>query len=179
MHPYPPELLYWRCGNHWHVGSSPGTGEFTAKMASYAENVSIWWRHHVMTGRFTTMNQCYLKHSGKWEQSCLWVNMIETQSTCYGLTRLTMDPSKTRSTYTRVGPELIRAVSSVMAWIAGTLIQIWKQNLKFLTWNLCYGEISLTKAKISFTMVNSILGNRFDIKFFWYQPRDRNRSYST
>ena len=25
----------------------PGTGEFPAQMASYAENVSIWWRHHV------------------------------------------------------------------------------------------------------------------------------------
>ena len=29
------------------TGNSPGTGEFPAQMASYAENVSIWWRHHV------------------------------------------------------------------------------------------------------------------------------------
>ena len=29
------------------AGNSPGTGEFPAHMASYAENVSIWWRHHV------------------------------------------------------------------------------------------------------------------------------------
>ena len=28
------------------VGNSPVTGEFPAQMASYAENVSIWWRHH-------------------------------------------------------------------------------------------------------------------------------------
>ena len=28
-------------------GNSPGTGEFSAQMASNAENVSIWWRHHV------------------------------------------------------------------------------------------------------------------------------------
>ena len=27
-------------------GNSPGTGEFPTQMASYAENVSIWWRHH-------------------------------------------------------------------------------------------------------------------------------------
>ena len=27
-------------------GNSPGTGEFPAQMASYAENLSIWWRHH-------------------------------------------------------------------------------------------------------------------------------------
>ena len=28
------------------AGNSQGTGEFPAQMASYAENVSIWWRHH-------------------------------------------------------------------------------------------------------------------------------------
>ena len=27
-------------------GNSPETGEFPAQMASNAENVSIWWRHH-------------------------------------------------------------------------------------------------------------------------------------
>ena len=31
------------------VVNSPGTGEFSAQMASYAENVSIWWRHHGIT----------------------------------------------------------------------------------------------------------------------------------
>ena len=30
------------------AGNSPGTGEFPAQMASYAKNVSIWWRHHDM-----------------------------------------------------------------------------------------------------------------------------------
>ena len=29
------------------VGNSPGTGEFPAQRASNAENVSIWWRHHL------------------------------------------------------------------------------------------------------------------------------------
>ena len=28
------------------AGNSSGTGEFPAQMASNAENVSIWWRHH-------------------------------------------------------------------------------------------------------------------------------------
>ena len=28
------------------AGNSPWTGEFRAQMASNAENVSIWWRHH-------------------------------------------------------------------------------------------------------------------------------------
>ena len=30
------------------AGNSPVTGEFPAQMASNAENVSIWWRHHGM-----------------------------------------------------------------------------------------------------------------------------------
>ena len=34
------------------AGNSPGTGEFPAPMASYAENVSIWWRHHVSHKRW-------------------------------------------------------------------------------------------------------------------------------
>ena len=28
------------------AGNPPVTGEFPSQMASYAENVSIWWRHH-------------------------------------------------------------------------------------------------------------------------------------
>ena len=31
-----------------HVGNSPVTGEFPAQRASNAENVFIWWRHHVV-----------------------------------------------------------------------------------------------------------------------------------
>ena len=29
------------------AGKSPGTGEFPAQIASNAENVYIWWRHHI------------------------------------------------------------------------------------------------------------------------------------
>ena len=38
-----------------YAGNSPGTGGFPAQMASNAENVSIWWRHHVsrLTNRST------------------------------------------------------------------------------------------------------------------------------
>ena len=41
------------------AGNSPVTGEFSAQRASNAENVSIWWRHHV---------KCWLsalKHSNR------------------------------------------------------------------------------------------------------------------
>ena len=32
------------------AGNSPETGEYPAQMASKAENVSIWWHHHVLVG---------------------------------------------------------------------------------------------------------------------------------
>ena len=38
------------------VGKSPVTGEFPAQMASNAENVSIWWRHHGWTWWRHTVN---------------------------------------------------------------------------------------------------------------------------
>ena len=37
------------------VGISPGTGKFPAQMASNAENVSIWWRHHAQLWSFKCM----------------------------------------------------------------------------------------------------------------------------
>ena len=43
------------------AGNSPVTGEFPAQMASYAENVSIWWRHHILEcrGDFTLIGLSY------------------------------------------------------------------------------------------------------------------------
>ena len=41
-------------------GNSPVTGEFPAQMASNAENVSIWWRHHVL-GYWRTQVPCFVK----------------------------------------------------------------------------------------------------------------------
>ena len=49
------------------AGNSPLTGEFPPQRASTAENVSIWWRHHLMP-MFTVTTQgrplkCRLFHS--------------------------------------------------------------------------------------------------------------------
>ena len=45
---------------HWPLcGEFTGTGEFPAQRARYAENVSIWWRHHVVViSRFYFQLQC-------------------------------------------------------------------------------------------------------------------------
>ena len=40
------------------AGNSPETGEFPAQMASNAENVSIWWRHHVMKDKVSFWCVC-------------------------------------------------------------------------------------------------------------------------
>ena len=40
------------------VGNSPGTGEFPVQMASYAENVSIWWRHRVKRSTHHRNHEC-------------------------------------------------------------------------------------------------------------------------
>ena len=43
------------------VGNSPVTGEYPAQMASDAESVSIWWRHHAwrLIHITCTISQCY------------------------------------------------------------------------------------------------------------------------
>ena len=46
------------CITGLYEGNSPVTGEFPAQMASNAENVSIWWRHHVHIG--LALNRCVL-----------------------------------------------------------------------------------------------------------------------
>ena len=39
--------------------NSPGTGEFPTQMASNAENVSIWWRHH---GTTMLWSSCFINY---------------------------------------------------------------------------------------------------------------------
>ena len=56
------------------VGNSPGTGEFPAQMASNAENVSIWWRHHAKEQPCNLTWWCSCFDSGQWywqQEVCL------------------------------------------------------------------------------------------------------------
>ena len=50
-------------------GNPPVTGGFPSQRASNAENVSIWWRHHVQTGR-EVANQ----------PACWWVRLPTTKA---------------------------------------------------------------------------------------------------
>ena len=48
---------------HWLCeGNSPVTGEFPAQMASNAENISIWWRHHELPEIFTPLSDFHWFH---------------------------------------------------------------------------------------------------------------------
>ena len=62
------------------AGNSPGTGEFPAQVASNAENVSIWWRHHGLI----KLMLCHVS-SATYIHSCLeWVWV--TWSLHFGIT---------------------------------------------------------------------------------------------
>ena len=61
-------------------GEFTGTGEFPARRASYAENVSIWWRHHYETVRLIhglrlplfPIKPPLVRHMGAGGQSWRW-----------------------------------------------------------------------------------------------------------
>ena len=52
------------------AGNSPWTGEFPAQRASNAENLSIWWRHHVSIWNFTTKISPSAILNQSWYVSC-------------------------------------------------------------------------------------------------------------
>ena len=86
------------------VGNSPGTGEFPAQMTSNAENVSIWWRHHVlqhntsgceMVGKkaYELLNISFLRHEQfftEWNGMVL-LNININYSSCPGTTHMSLE----------------------------------------------------------------------------------------
>ena len=79
------------------AGNSPGTGEFSAQMASYAENVSIWWRHHVNRFLHRRVRPCIYPYLLKFRQFQWYEGVIEIRlnlchkgGTCEWMDRLCM-----------------------------------------------------------------------------------------
>ena len=59
------------------VGNSPATGEFPAQKASNAENVYIWWRHHVKTMLGGNIQKrCVIVDTVAYIQCVLWSFML-------------------------------------------------------------------------------------------------------
>ena len=66
------------------AGNSPEIGEFPAQMASYVENISIWWRHHMCNGlEAYTFQTTATSPRGKWVNyisTIMWWIMIIVQN---------------------------------------------------------------------------------------------------
>ena len=73
------------------AGNSPGTGDFPTQMVSNAENVSVWWRHHVLVLLFTTL-WCSLSSFYKFWRSlhCDWLHSYQRVFMMYVLSSLVM-----------------------------------------------------------------------------------------
>ena len=65
------------------AGNSSVTGEFPAQMASNAESVSIWWRHHGLRDRYW-INECENIHidNCRWDRFCLHYRSVNINITC-------------------------------------------------------------------------------------------------
>ena len=67
------KLLYWRISKKTSklrvtglcAGNSPVSVEFPAQRASNAENVSIWWRHHVQSHSLALIHRYMLPRNGE------------------------------------------------------------------------------------------------------------------
>ena len=77
--------------HHWPFwGNSPVTGEFSSQRASNAENVSIWWRHHVMTVTSLTPERCDSGFKSGIPNTCYglgsWAILVKALSgECHGI----------------------------------------------------------------------------------------------
>ena len=51
------------------AGNSQGAGEFPAQLASYAENIPIWWRHHALRILLWRNERCARGYNRLWHVS--------------------------------------------------------------------------------------------------------------
>ena len=94
------------------AGNSPGTGEFSAQMASYAENVSIWWRHHERKIRHSLVTSRLFfskiqSMTGPWEQDMwrfkpVWIKHSEYWYLAVVLLQMASTPHSSRYVQHRV-----------------------------------------------------------------------------
>ena len=67
------------------AGNSPGTGEFPAQMASYAENVSIWWRHHALCTHQEGFRSEVVTKESSHINVCIWTTRINLNGVWYNI----------------------------------------------------------------------------------------------
>ena len=81
------------------VGNSPVTGEFPAQRASNAENVSIWWRHHVLQKHFRE-REFYISYKCFWSSFKLTkINFTSGNAQCASSVKPFSDPIQFMDTF--------------------------------------------------------------------------------
>ena len=111
-------------------GNSPGTGEFPAQMASYAENVSIWWHHHVMIKYQRRHNWLTM------EEIFLVMVVIRVISVCSIFTSPMCSVARLSWISVRVWPTLRLFKPACNLWISKTLVHTpLSINLRIPRWD--------------------------------------------
>ena len=94
------------------AGSSPGTGEFPAQMASNAENVSIWWRNHDLEMHFS---QIWKKNNETIPYRKIYLNISSWKGHHF------VSPSKhcSRNIWLpfQISPEVINEIENVVLYL--------------------------------------------------------------
>ena len=105
-------------------GNSPETGEFPAQMASNAENVSIWWRHH--EGLCFLRDKTSYRQLSKSRDGALQVSFRNTA---------TEMPDKLQNNQTFFSPHMYATAprspliqTSILAWISNHMpSKVWDE----------------------------------------------------
>ena len=126
------------------AGHSPGTGEFPAQTASNAENVSIWWHHHVYF-----QNNCYVRNHERKLMSDFWAIAVSADGlsplnsasevllhyhSSYLMWRYSVDSDRsvnTDSTFTHWGWDKKAAISQTAFWSVFPWMKTFKFKTKF------------------------------------------------
>ena len=114
------------------AGNSPGTGEFPAQMASNAENVSIWWRHHILI--YTIRSSCLTLAQAV---PLIFCSLLSTTGNPDGLRKEDLDVlvvyTRQHTWYMRVWPcALLLRSRNKMSWVLQTPLI----NMCYLTTHL-------------------------------------------
>ena len=106
------------------AGSSPVTGEFPARMASNAENISIWWRHHVIPARRIRLYGWRKYHCfnffDMFSQGGCWSLLITRW--VYWAIKLSSNPEKT--TIMRCHQEMVKIFTNVQNTSYATMLPL-------------------------------------------------------
>ena len=93
------------------AGNSPGTGEFSVQMASNAENVSIWRRHHelrmIPIGNYRTKNTSWYFADPSWGNQHINVESV-SMSCCHHAYRQVSDVRRTKSQHLKDSRTVLR-----------------------------------------------------------------------